>query len=275
MSNERHPQDDPSDPLVSRTYREISDERTPEHLDHLVLNEARKSAKQGYVTTISWLRPAAWVTTIGLCLAIVLEVSDLTSPVPSVPGTPAEVLQEPAKSEDSDLAVPTADRVTAPATKGTDVAREKELQDEVHEELLPETRQDQPAMRSGRIEPRSAEEASTSGLYDAKREAPAAVEIDTFDQDDRSLLREAEDRARLQSGSDQESVESLQQAAPALGVASDITLERFCEESETENPNEWLACIMELEQEGLLEAAKVERDLLRESFPDAPLLISR
>jgi len=79
----------------------------------------------------------------------------------------------------------------------------------------------------------------------------------------------------MQSGSDQESIESLQQVAPALSVASDAVLERFCEEPETEDPNEWLACILELEQEGLLEAAKVERELLRESFPDAPLLISR
>ena len=67
----------------------------------------------------------------------------------------------------------------------------------------------------------------------------------------------------------------MQQAAPALGAASEATLERFCEAPETEDPNEWLACILDLEQEGLLEAAKVERDLLRESFPDAPLLISR
>lgn len=277
MSNERHPQDDLSDPLVSRTYREISGEHTPEHLDHMVLNEARKAAKPGYATTVSWLRPAAWVTTIGLCLAIVLEVSDLTLPEQSVPGTPAEVEQELAGPEDADSAVPAADSVAAPApaTKGADVAREKILQDDMHEELSPETRQDQPALRSSRTEPKSAEEASASGLSNARREVPAAIEVDSFDQDDRLLLREAEDRARMQSGSDQESIEPLQQVAPALGVASDATLERFCEAPDTEDPNEWLACILELEQEGLLEAAKMERDLLRESFPDAPLLISR
>lgn len=277
MSNERHPQDDLSDPLVSRTYREISDEHTPEHLDHVVLNEARKAANPGYATTISWLRPAAWVTTIGLCLAIVLEVSDLTLPEQSVPGTPADVEQEPAGPEDTDLAVPPAESVAAPApaTKGADVTQEKVLQDGMHEELSPETRQDQPALRSSRIEPKSAEETSRSGLSNAKREAPAAIEVDSFDQDDRQLLREAEDRARMQTGSGQESIDSLQQVAPALGVASEATLERFCEQPETDDPNEWLACILELEQEGLLEAAKVERDLLRESFPDAPLLISR
>ena len=79
----------------------------------------------------------------------------------------------------------------------------------------------------------------------------------------------------MQTGSNQEPVDSPLQVAPALELASDSVLERFCEESETEDPNAWLACILELEQQGLLEAAMVERDLLRESFPDVPSLISR
>ena len=214
MSNERRHHDDLSDPLVSRTYRDLSKERAPEHLDHIVLNEARKAARPGYIRNISWLRPAAWVTTIGLCLAIVLEVSDVAPPAQSLPDAPAEVVKE---SEESITAMP--------ATGGT--------------------------------------------------AAPAAVETDSFDQDDRQLLRNAEKRARLQTGSDQESVESLLQVAPALGAASDAALDRYCEESETEDPNDWLACILELERQGLLEAARAERDLLRESFPDVPLLISR
>jgi len=209
MSNERRHPDNPSDPLVSRTYRESSDERTPEHLDHVVLNEARKAAKPGYATTISWLRPAAWVTTIGLCLAIVLEISELAPSGQSELSTPARIEKEAVEPE-------------APVAV-----------------------------------------------------APAAIRVDSFDQDDRRLLRDAENRARMQTGSDQEPVDSPLQVAPVIGLASDPELERFCEESETEDPNAWLACILELEQQGLLEAAMVERDLLRDSFPDAPSLISR
>lgn len=230
MSNERRDQDDLSDPLVSSTYRDLSNERTPGHLDHIVLNEARKAAKPGYVRNISWLRPAAWVTTIGLCLAIVLEVSDLAPPAQSLPDVPAEVVKE---SEDSFVAVPATGGMAAPAARAKNAA----------------------APRSDSVR--------------TEKQEPAVVEIDSFDQDDGQLLRDAENRARLQTGSDRESVESLLQAAPAPGMASDAAAERYCEESETSDPNAWFACILELEQQGLLEAAKLERNLLRESFPDA------
>jgi len=226
MSNERRNQDELSDPVVSRTYRDLSNERTPEHLDHVVLNEARKAAKPGYVRNISWLRPAAWVATIGLCLAIVLEVSDLAPPAQSLPEAPAEAVKE---SEDAVVSLPATGGMAAPA------ARAKSS--------------DTP--RSDRVRAEKQEAVSEAG------------------QDDGQLLRDAENRARLQTGSNQESVDSLTQFAPTVGLASDAAVERYCEESETEDPNDWLACILELEQQGLLEAAKTERDLLKESFPGA------
>ena len=269
MSNERRHQDDLSDPLVSRTYRDLSNERTPEHLDHIVLNEARTAAKPGYVRNISWLRPAAWVTTIGLCLAIVLEVSDLAPPAQSLPDAPAKVVKE---SEDSVMAVPATGGMAAPAAraKSSDAPRSDSVRTE-KQEVFSEAEQGRPDVGVGRFELKTLEEvpATTAEPVSTKRQGPAVVEIDSFDQDDGQLLRDAEDRARLQTGSDQESVESLLQVAPALGMASDAAAERYCEDSETSDPNAWLACILELEQQGLLEAAKLERDLLRESFPDA------
>jgi len=269
MSNERRHQDDLSDPLVSRTYRDLSDERTPEHLDHVVLNEARKAAKPGYVGTISWLRPAAWVTTIGLCLAIVLEVSEMAPPEQSALDAPTGVAQE---IEEPVVAAPAADRVAAPAAeaKTSTVARPDKARAEKREDFS-KTRQDQPEEGVGRIEAKMLDvaPATASEPTDARQQESAIIEVDSFEQDEKQLLRDAENRARLQTGSDQESVESLQQVAPALGMASEVASERYCEASETTDPNAWLACILELEQQGLIEAAKVERDLLVESFPDA------
>ena len=63
------------DPRVSAAYRELADERSPEHLDHIILNAARGAARPRWNKAIAWLRPAAWVATIGVCLAIVLEIS--------------------------------------------------------------------------------------------------------------------------------------------------------------------------------------------------------
>ena len=41
MSDQRTNTDERVDPRVSAAYRELADERTPEHLDHVILNAAR------------------------------------------------------------------------------------------------------------------------------------------------------------------------------------------------------------------------------------------
>lgn len=276
MSNERRHQDGLGDPLVSSAYRDLSDERAPEHLDHVVLNAARKAAKPGYAATISWLRPAAWVTTIGLCLAIVIEVSDMTSTEDAAFDAPLQQEQVLGESEESDVAAPAVTAPTAEA-KASDSAQVDSARPERSEALLQKTRRDQPASDSGRFDESQAEEMPATAVepVNAKRQTLAPVEVDSFNQDDRQLLRDAEERARMQTDGDQEPVDSPLLIAPAGGLASDTPLERHCEESATVDPNSWLACILELEQQGLLEAAMVERDLLRESFPDQPALISR
>ena len=75
MSGKRTNGDESVDPRVSTVYHEMADELTPEHLDHVVLNAARSVASPRWRTAIGWLRPAAWVATIGVCLAIVVEIS--------------------------------------------------------------------------------------------------------------------------------------------------------------------------------------------------------
>lgn len=63
------------DQLVSEAYREIAQEKTPEHLDRSILDTAAKSARPRYSLLIRWTRPAAWAATIMLSVALVLEIS--------------------------------------------------------------------------------------------------------------------------------------------------------------------------------------------------------
>jgi len=63
------------DQLVSETYREIAQEKTPEHLDRSILDTAAKSARPRYSLLIGWTRPAAWAATIMLSVALVYEFS--------------------------------------------------------------------------------------------------------------------------------------------------------------------------------------------------------
>jgi len=97
----------PRDPRVSAAYKEVADERTPEHLDHVILNAARAAARPRWNRAIAWLRPAAWVATIGVCLAIVIEISLLpeqeqvefdSPPQAAAPAEPAAVM--PASDEE-------------------------------------------------------------------------------------------------------------------------------------------------------------------------------
>ena len=78
-----------ADPLVSQSYRESAAEITPPALDQAVLRQARREGGSRYSRSVLWLRPMAWATTIGLCLAIVVELSDLPQPDPAVMSIPA------------------------------------------------------------------------------------------------------------------------------------------------------------------------------------------
>ncbi|HSN52125.1 MAG TPA: hypothetical protein VLS87_06305, partial [Woeseiaceae bacterium] len=119
MSDPRQNSDETVDPRVSAAYREMADERTPEHLDHVVLNAARSAARPRWNAAIGWLRPAAWVATIGVCLAIVVEISLLQDEGIVAPDGPAPMTAAPpaavspakapaAKAERFEKAVPAA-----------------------------------------------------------------------------------------------------------------------------------------------------------------------
>ena len=83
MTNERQHPDSAAetDETVSATYRELSREGTPNYLNERVLQQASKKAlRPRYARSIVWTRPLAWAATVGLCLAIVLEVTRVPTP---------------------------------------------------------------------------------------------------------------------------------------------------------------------------------------------------
>ena len=229
MSNERRDHDAVTDSAVSTVYREFSDERAPEHLDHEILNMARDAAKDRHRSAMGWLRPAAWVATVGLCLAIVVEVTQ----------TPLQEQAELATEADRG---PNQDA----AATGTGAANRAD----------------------GTVAPRRSQyQKSEAAPGDYREEAPAAIEVESLRDSDRQFLREAEDRARLQVGSDEEAAAARGLSAPVLKTASDVPVPRNCGEEQTGNADLWIACILELESRGMQEAAALERRLLEETFP--------
>jgi hypothetical protein len=82
VTNERDKED--MDAVVSKTYRELGGLRAPDHLNEAILRMAAgKSGSKGSMLFAAWLKPVALAATIGLTLAIVLELSAV--PTVSVP----------------------------------------------------------------------------------------------------------------------------------------------------------------------------------------------
>lgn len=72
-----------ADARLSTAYRELAQEKTPAALDAAVLDAARHSlAAQRLARAPGWIRHLAWAASIGLCLAIVLQVSVVPEPAP-------------------------------------------------------------------------------------------------------------------------------------------------------------------------------------------------
>ncbi len=95
LPNEEH------DPEVSARYRALANETTPETLDRMILRSAHKAVDNsrfsGWGT--SWYRPATFLATLGLSLALLLEISDFQvfDPPPDVTLQPgANVFQDAA-----------------------------------------------------------------------------------------------------------------------------------------------------------------------------------
>ena len=111
MTDERDKSASIVDKTVSRAYREIADERAPEHLDGAVLAEAARAARPRYARSRAWTRPLAWAATITLTVAIVLEFTRVPAPddalfEPEMPAfdddvadAPGAAVAEPAEAE--------------------------------------------------------------------------------------------------------------------------------------------------------------------------------
>jgi len=133
MSNERKNLGE--DQLVTDTYRELANERVPERLNEKILRLAANDIRTRYGIAGAWMRPVAWAATIGLCLAIVLELTRLPQTqlegLPPVAHSVAPASAPPAPVKRSKPAAPAegrADRVSMDdfAPQATSVLREAE-----------------------------------------------------------------------------------------------------------------------------------------------------
>lgn len=93
------------DERVTKAYRELGAEKTPESLNQTIIEMAAQDAQQaGARNTLSavWMKPLAWAATIGLSLAIVLELTQVPTTTIRYDAPPGENRSAITKDEVAD-----------------------------------------------------------------------------------------------------------------------------------------------------------------------------
>ena len=223
------------DSRVADAYRDLASEKTPAELDRAILSMAAGTQRSPYGKARAWVRPVAWAATIGLSLAFVLELSQVPDKTPlsagGSDGDTFEVLEEGVVGEEA----------AAPAKSDTAVRQEREK------------RSDSPAMTGLSPPPAAAEPAADQDSASAD-----------FEVDNMNLLKEAEQRARLQSGESRPAARTAEFAA----LAEDKEQVDSCDADARSAAETWFACIEALRESGLYDMAAVELESLRTEYPD-------
>ncbi len=243
------------DPRVSDLYRDVAQERAPQHLDQAVLREAARAARPRYSRLRLWTRPAAWAAVVLLSATLLLQVSQ-----DQLPGEHAA--QQALEPEGfTDYAAPQA-------LEQEDRAARREL-------AAPEADAERQREDVG-----SAAKATGTA---APQEAPVMEVLEEIVTQDADLLIRAEEMARMQQGQNDAPAARSAPAAPAADVFEEVvTLESqafssgrnleealpACDAAERAGPESWLECIAALENAGFTAAAEQERELLAETFPN-------
>jgi len=243
MSTER--EDGRQDQLVSATYRALATEKTPRHLDDEVLKRAAAGGRTRYSLAYAWMRPVAWAATIGLCLAIALELSQLPQ---STDPLLMDETTKPAAAPAISAPEPAQDFAKA-------IERKHEASMRRNEKVMPESLAiDEVRMR---------DDATTAG-------EPGAP--------DTNFVRETREQDATGSGPE-ETVEvtgALRQRSQAASATAATVSEAAallpeasaCSEEARQTAADWFACIVELKDAGETELADRELSLFMAEFPD-------
>ena len=244
--------------FVSESYREVATEQAPARLNERILRMATGKAaipqqRSAYAFAAAWLRPAAWAATIGLSLAIVLEITQepivrpatlaATSAAPAE-GAVAGRLEEAQTKVDFEAELPLVDQ--SPATVVAPPKRQVVASESVAK----------PFDNRGDV---------AYVTTDESRNLAKTSADEQFKPRDRDILRDAENQVLLRSGP------NLQQEAFALASAvekKESDEPGACDNESRETAESWYACIKALRESGFTDDADSEHDEFILKFPD-------
>ena len=267
------------DPAVSRAYRGLAVERTPEHLDRAVLREAA-AAKRRNDFRFGWLRPFAFVATVGLSLAVVLQITQ--SPQPATP------FEQSMSVRDADVPAAPADELRQAPIAGGDprpTARQQPAQAAAGKAVQT------PAAASGMAAqsvPKKESEALSAEVDDARmrvqvlEESAALVEsAGRVDATDAALFARLESLEAVALASPQEekldsgvdlAVSLSRSSRPAAEAAqafnqAEADSNPGCGDDVRSTKSGWLACIRALIESGRSADAELELSQYESRYP--------
>lgn len=263
MTSERNTgqAEDVTDVRVSEAYRDLAGERAPASLNERVLREARAHAGSGYSWWMGWLRPAAWVATVGLCLAIVIELTSTQIPdiergdIPAVlePAAPDAARERGNEQFNRDA------RTSSDELRQQAPARKSEADDVA--EMVPGL-----ASPAAPSEPELQPE-SLGRAAEPAAEPRASADRNIFQVTDAPILEDAEEMARMREGPGQDP--AGQGSLRAVAAHADAIRKEECDDDARSEPDSWIECILGIERRG--GNADDEREKLQAAFPDAEL----
>ena len=266
------------DALVSDTYREIANERAPEHLNRAILKQAAGAAQPRYSRLINWTRPMAWAATAMLSVAVVLELTSVPEPQSAIPQDVNTRFEGEAPKNDGST-VSAADAI-APAELKTEMPESEVLEETVFPAAMPgrganllvpeKTQLESANTPAAEIATSLRKRDDKSQLPDVGYSAPQWSNAEQAKLKDADMLLQAEELARMHSGDNREADRSAESAlaSRASGFANYVPA---CDESVRTTPEAWLECIEVLEGAGMPDAASEQRQKLISAFPNFEL----
>jgi hypothetical protein len=241
------------DELVTETYRELGVEKAPEHLNQSILRMASGGSKQTGARNplfAAWMKPVAWAATIGLSLAIVLELTQVPTAAVRSDTVPAvELIREEAKLQDASV----LEKAESPARMQSRSNLQAISEDELGRSVALDA--DVEVFSRG-----------TKGKIDAIA-APAQLSPSpvAMPAAERPASPQSTTRKRAADvPADSESMASF--AVLAEQKESDIA--ESCEAAVRLSADEWLLCIANLRQSGAEEAADLEYEAFILEYPN-------
>lgn len=266
------------DRRLSAVYESLADERAPDYLNERVLQMASDS-RTSYSRARIWMRPIALAATIGLCLAIVLEITRMPGVVTDLTGVPvsddAAVGEMQPRLDDSP---PSRSRTVSPTSAAPAGSRQDAAR---HSPAAPSAGDDDRVSREEFLP------MDTTSPRDAEDIPQAASAVDTATP---SQGKEPDER-RADPGPGEELSSELAAAEPldidrvpanrsgqegrapvasfeATSLAAKGVRDASCPEAVRKEPESWLACIRELRENGQEQQADVEYEQFLRVFPD-------